>query len=66
MPLDVEVARMTAANMRAGGLQEVDQASAADAFGFPTIPLETTVADTVTWLHSAGYLSDEQAGNLAG
>lgn len=66
MPLDVEVARMTAANMRAGGLQEVDQASAADAFGFPTIPLETTVAETVTWLHSAGYLSDEQAGNLAG
>ncbi|SVA16375.1 uncharacterized protein METZ01_LOCUS69229, partial [marine metagenome] len=48
------------------GLQEVDQASAADAFGFPTIPLEATVAETVTWLHSAGYLSDEQAGNLAG
>ena len=47
-------------------LQEVDQASAADAFGFPTISLEATVAETVTWLHSAGYLSDEQAGNLAG
>ncbi len=65
MPFDLEVARMTAANMRAGGLQEVDQTSAADTFGFPAISLETTVAETVTWLHSAGYLSNAQAGDLA-
>ena len=65
MPFGLEVARMTAANMRTGGLQEVDQASAADTFGFPAISLETTVAETVTWLHSAGYLSNAQAGNLA-
>ena len=65
MPFGLEVARMTAANMRTGGLQEVDQASAADTFGFPAISLETTVAETVTWLHSAGYLSNAQAGDLA-
>ena len=65
MPFGLEVARMTAANMRTGGLQEVDQTSAADTFGFPAISLETTLAETVAWLHSAGYLSNAQAGDLA-
>jgi hypothetical protein len=65
MPLGREVARMTTANMTAGGLQEVDQRSAADAFGFPATPLETTLAETISWLHSAGHLTDLQAGRLA-
>tara|TARA_B100000749_G_scaffold25825_1_gene18332 strand:+ start:1553 stop:2599 length:1047 start_codon:yes stop_codon:yes gene_type:complete len=65
MPLSREVARMTTANMRAGGLQEVDQRSAHQAFGFPATPLETTLAETISWLHVAGHLTDEQAGRLA-
>ena len=65
MPLGREVARMTTANMTAGGLQEVDPRSAADAFGFPATPLETTLAETISWLHSAGHLTDLQAGRLA-
>lgn len=65
MPLSREVARMTTANMRAGGLREVDQRSAADAFGFPATPLETTLVETMSWLHSAGHLTDEQVGRLA-
>ena len=65
MPLGREVARMTTANMAVGGLQEVDQRSAADAFGFPATPLETTLVETVSWLHSAGHLTDAQVGRLA-
>ncbi len=55
----------TTANMRAGGLREVDQQSAADAFGFPATPLETTLVETMSWLHSAGHLTDDQVGRLA-
>jgi hypothetical protein len=51
--------------MRAGGLREVDQRSAADAFGFPATPLETTLVETMSWLHSAGHLTDDQVGRLA-
>tara|TARA_B110001454_G_scaffold6710_1_gene6278 strand:+ start:1065 stop:2111 length:1047 start_codon:yes stop_codon:yes gene_type:complete len=65
MPLGREVARMTTANMAVGGLQEVDQRSAADAFGFPATPLETTLVETMSWLHSAGHLTDAQVGRLA-
>jgi len=65
MPLGREVARMTTANMRAGGLQEVDQRSASDAFGFPATPIETTLAETISWLHTAGHLTDVQVGLLA-
>ena len=65
MPLGREVARMTTANMKAGGLRDVDQRSSADAFGFPATPIRTTLAETISWLHSAGHLTDVQVGLLA-
>jgi hypothetical protein len=65
MPLSREVARMTTANMKAGGLRDVDQRSSADAFGFPATPIRATLAETISWLHSAGHLTDVQVGLLA-
>ncbi len=66
MPLTGETARLTVGNARAGGLRSVDQASAATAFGFPAIPLEQTLADTIRWMHEAGHLDARAAGELAG
>ena len=34
-------------------------------FGVPGFDTETTLRDTVTWLHSAGHLSDKEAGTAA-
>ena len=65
MPLTGETARLTVGNARAGGLRSVDQSSAATAFGFPGIPLEQTLADTIRWMHDAGHLDARAAGALA-
>jgi nucleoside-diphosphate-sugar epimerase len=65
MPLTGETARLTVSNARAGGLQSVDQRSAADAFGFPSRPIAETLADTIRWMHAAGHLTADQAGTLA-
>ena len=65
MPLTGETARLTVGNARAGGLQSVDQRSAADAFGFPSRPIAETLADTIRWMHAAGHLTADQAGALA-
>tara|TARA_Y100001960_G_scaffold280672_1_gene313725 strand:+ start:192 stop:437 length:246 start_codon:yes stop_codon:yes gene_type:complete len=66
MPLTAETARLTVGNARAGGLRSVDQSSAADAFGFPSITLRQTLTDTIRWMHDAGHLDSQTAGVLAG
>ena len=65
MPLTGETARLTVGNARAGGLQSVDQGSAAEAFDFPTRSVTETLADTINWMHAAGHLTADQAGLLA-
>jgi hypothetical protein len=34
-------------------------------FGVPSFDTETTLGDTVTWLHSAGHVSDKEASAAA-
>ena len=65
MPLTGETARITVGNARAGGLRSVDQTSALDAFGFPGRTIAETLADTIGWMHAAGHLTADQAGDLA-
>lgn len=65
MPLTGETARLTVGNARAGGLQSVDQGSAAEAFDFPSRSVTETLADTINWMHTAGHLTADQAGLLA-
>lgn len=65
MPLTGETARLTVGNARAGGLQSVDQGSAAEAFAFPTRSVTETLGDTINWMHTAGHLTADQAGLLA-
>ena len=65
MPLTGETARLTVGNARAGGLQSVDQRSAAEAFGFPAHSITETLSDTIGWMHATGHLTADQAGLLA-
>lgn len=63
MPLTAETARLTVGNAKAGGLRSVDQTSTA-VFGFPSIPLEATLADTIRWMSDTGHLDASAAGTL--
>jgi nucleoside-diphosphate-sugar epimerase len=65
MPLTGETARITVGNARAGGLQNVDQTSATEAFGFPARTITETLTDTIRWMSTAGHLTPDQAGDLA-
>ncbi len=44
---------------------KMDDSKARAELGLQMRPVEETLADTVRWLHSAGHITDEEAGDLA-
>lgn len=43
---------------------EVDAAATGTDLGVSFTPLDTTLVDTVRWLHQAGHITSRQAGSL--
>jgi hypothetical protein len=63
LPLSNETTQMLLATMARPDV-DFDQSAAAADFGFPGTPFSKSLEDTLRWVHAAGHLGDEDAGQL--